>query len=158
MDLEIEKAKEILKKKFCLMQWQQDDADKHGIPTLNGEDIRYLQSINLNMHPEEILSLDGTEDKFYGNTMKQYIPEFLHQTIVEAKDSNFKGICIIEQDVTNQEREKLEHLGYHVEYTWASSTKLCIVYFTEEDFIRHQIANFQDFFGSIKVLAEAKII
>ena len=152
MDAQLEKAKIILNKTFCFMQLQADAAVKRGETLMEKEDIEYLLSLG-GITKGEILSLDGTENRFFPKMEKYNADEFF--TVFEkAQKDGFSGLCIIEQDINNPNIQKIREMGCYVDCTWAGSTTLCYIYFNEEVFIQSKISELKNLFGSLTSLRE----
>lgn len=143
---DLEKAKKILGKTFCFMEWQADEARKRGEEIMNGEDIEFILSLDP-LADQEVMSFD------VGSTYNgSYDSKKLFSAIDDASYIGLKGIMpwvyLIEED-----RRTVEKRGYFLIEHYECSGSWHDIYFSEEFFIEAKISTLQHQFGCIASVA-----
>ena len=147
MTQDLEKAKKILTTKLlCFMQWQVDDAKARGHELMEQEDIEFILSLD-GITQEEILTFNVPEEE-------RYTPEALFKKIEEAKSKNLKGIIIMCDVLGDKLKEKIQEIGFFVKNSAWNSIVWDEIYFLEEDFVRAEISDFKNLFGSFASVAQ----
>ncbi len=149
MTQDLEKAKKIINKNFCLMQWQADDAKKRGEELMGKEDIEFLLSLN-SITKEEHISFDALEGRYNSDN--------LFKAIKNSKDKGLKGLLMIGTTLNQKDSTALKEMGYFIRYEWLGSTMCDEIYFSEEAFIRAEISRFKHFFGCIGEAVQGNLI
>lgn len=140
MTQELQKAKQILSKPFCFMQWQVDDAFAKGDEPMTKEDIQYLLS----------LSVDSKTGEHFDMMLKSgYDSEELFAAIDLAKKKELDSVWMIGATLNAQDARRVKDQGYFVRIEWLGSTMLDEIYFSEEAATKADIAKFQSLFKGI---------
>ncbi|MEK7227765.1 MAG: hypothetical protein AAB681_00210 [Patescibacteria group bacterium] len=145
MTQDLEKAKTMLTtKNFCFMQWQEDDAIKRGEKVMQKEDMEFLLSINniTRNKCKHSKILDGT-----------YNSELLFVEIEDTKEKGLNGYHLIGATLNQKDSTALKEKGYFIRIEWLGSTMCDEIYFSEEAFIKAEIFDFQNLFGSFASVA-----
>lgn len=142
MTNEILKAKEILNKTFCFMEWQANDARARGETLMKIDDIEYL------------LSLDGFAEgdvvSFASINEESYDSSLLFETIETAKNTGKQGVCIMCTILTGPDSVRLKKSGYYIVDAGHGSVIWDEIYFSEEAYIRNRISHFKHLFGGLQ--------
>jgi hypothetical protein len=144
MTQDLEKAKRILSKTFCFMEWQANDARERGQELMDENDIKFL------------LSLDGISEKdvlhcfdVQNDNLSKLL---LLKTIQRAKNEGKKGV-IFGTTLGNENQVVVEQRGYFIKMTGHGSSLWDEIYFSEEVFIKSEISYFKNLFGSFASVA-----
>ena len=143
MEENLEKAKQLFGKTFCLMQWQEDGAKSRGEEIMQLEDIEFLLSLQSITH-EEIETIEAPFD------LKK-----LRDLIAEGKKKGMKGLMLWNDTscISRKEERYLKRIGCFVRESGHGSVSWQEVYFSEEDVIRAKVSAFQNLFGSFAGVA-----
>ena len=150
----LEKAKAILNKSFCFMQWQEHDAIKAGKEVMGVEDIRYLREFKVESPHFNLLTI--TPEK--GERISK---NFLEEKINEAKIKKLIGIQISDREIYGDTMDVIKENNLFVSHNQMIATFLITYtyfFFDEENQIIHEIIKFQDFFGALATVVEANLI
>lgn len=145
---DIEQAKKILNKTFCLMQQQREDAETQGEEVMGKEDIEFLLSLN-GTTKEDVVSFKGEQDT--------YDSEALFTAIKDATEKGLEGLIMYSTLHRNDEL-RIKEMGYFINYTGHGSWQWDEIYFSEEAFIKSEISSFQNLFGGIASAHSANLI
>ena len=140
---ELEQAKRILSKTFCLMEWHRKDAEGRGEQVMDKEDLQFLIDCSDALSQQEVL---------HEYSLKEKGSYDVYELIEIAKSRGLLGI-ILEDTISDQSHEELRKLGYFITMNGHGSALWDEVYLTEEAFVRSQIASFQHLFGCVKSMA-----
>lgn len=143
MTPELEKAKEILCKPLCFMQWQANDVIARGEKPMDKGDIEFLLSLG-GITRDEVLGYEDPCDSIK-----------LLSVIENAKNKGLKGVMLWDEGsyVSDENEAELKKEGYVIRHTGHGSVLWQEVYFSEEDYIRAEISSFQNLFGSFASIA-----
>lgn len=144
MTQDLEKAKTILSKTFCLMEWQANDARERGQELMEKEDIEFLLSLP-STQKNELLHCFEIED---GNLSKLKLLKTIQRAKIEKKDGVILGTTIGDSN-----HSSMEERGYFVKMTGHGSALWDEIYFSEEAFIKSEISYFKNLFGSFASVA-----
>lgn len=145
----LEKAKAILGKCFCFMQWQEDYARKADTEVMGVEDILYLREYKVESYHFELLTVTP-------NTGEKLSKKFLQEKINEAKLKKLMGIQISDREIYGDTMDTIKENNLFVSHNqmvcvdWINYTYF---FFDEENQIIHEIITFQIFFGELASVA-----
>ena len=144
MDQKLEKAKEIMANKvLCLMEWQSKEVEKYGGKVMEGHELEFL------------LSLDGITKEEVLSTEEPYDSEGIFSIIEETKNKGLKGIMFFNENswISEKDEAKLKEMGYYIREEGWQSLLWQEVYFSEEAFVRAEIAFYKNKFSSFASVA-----
>jgi hypothetical protein len=142
----LERAKQIMQTKIlCFMQWHADKIKEMGGEIMEEEDLTFL------------LSLEGTAngEVFYTEESFEDDAQRIFNALEDAKSKGFKGISLMAERsyIGEKDQAKLQEKGYFVKYIDYGSASWQEVYFSEEDYIKAQIASYKHQFGCFASVA-----
>lgn len=152
MTEDLEMAKKILDKTFCLMEWQRKDAEKRGQEVMGKEDMEFLLSIDASFEKGQIARFGEIESMDNPYNSEQFL-----YSLQKARNNKLEGI-IIWNRLTPRDTKKVERMGYAIHYAGHGSSQWDEVYFSEEAMIRVHVSKFQNLFGGIKSFASMGVI
>lgn len=137
---ELERAKVILDKSFCFMEWQANDAIQAGREVMGKEDIEFLLSLQ-GISKDEVLF-------FESDKIDEYDSEKLFTVILNSKKDGLKGL-VLDTTIIEQDASKLKEMGCFVRIEGHGSVFWDEVYFSEDAYIRAEISYFKNLFGGL---------
>lgn len=146
MTKEILKAKEILNKTFCFMEWQANDARARGETLMKMDDIEYLLSLD-GFAEGDVVSFTSTSEGIYDSNK-------LFSAIDDAQKEGKQGLYISCAVLTGADKVKVKEAGHYIVDAGHGSVIWDEIYFSEEAYIKSQIASFQNLFGGLKSIAQ----
>lgn len=147
MILDIEKAKKVLNKTFCFMQWQANDARARGETLMEKDDIEYLLSLD-GFAEGDVVSFDSISEDAYDSHK-------LFSAIENAIKEGKQGLLIMCAMLTHEDEARIKNSGYYVVQAGHGSVSWDEIYFSEEAHTRSQISYFKNLFGGLKSISYA---
>lgn len=141
---DITKAKAVLGKTLCFMQWHEDDAKKHGQEIMSTEDMKFLLSL-------DGITKDDVLDCFDINSGSLSKLQLL-KAIQKAKNENKQGI-IFGSVLGERNQSAVDKRGYFVSMNGHGSVMWDEVYLSEEAYIKSQISHYKNLLGSFASVA-----
>jgi hypothetical protein len=147
--MEIEKAKEILSRKFYLRQIDADEAERNGEKLMTSDDIRYLKEFKVESCHFKLLTV--TPEKG-GKLLKMTLEEKIN----ESRVNEFIGIQISDREIYPDTMDTIKENNLFVSHNQEiclELTNYSYFFFDEEKQILNEIIMFQDFFGELSSVA-----
>jgi len=132
-----EKVKNVLKKTFCFMQWQVDDANEKGEEVMGKEDIEFLLSLE-GLRKHDVYVFETRE-------IGRYDSRSLFRAIERAQSRGCLGLRIFISLIKYEDEQKIKKLGYFLKCEHGFDE----IYFNEEGSLRYEISEFKHLFGSL---------
>ncbi len=128
------------------MEWQAIDARACGETLMKMDDIEYLLSLD-GFAKGDVVSFASINEESYDSSL-------LFETIETAKNTGKQGVRIMCTILTGPDSVRLRKSGYYIVDAGHGSVIWDEIYFSEEAYIKSQIASFQNLFGGLKSIAQ----
>ncbi|MDQ1282051.1 MAG: hypothetical protein QG630_402 [Patescibacteria group bacterium] len=149
MNPKLRKANQILKKYFHFTQSQVDESEKKGLKVMNKEDIKYLTNFK---NERGALDSFGNFDSYTTLTVEELL-----EVLEVKKAKGFAGVKLWNVKLPNLDQHLLDDHEYFREIVLSSPT-LDYIFFSEEEYVRFKISNFQNLFSSFETIVKQNII